>query len=56
MRSAQASPATGIGTSPNSISVWSNPSAPFITSTMQQEAGRRLGFTAKRTMTVAQQL
>ncbi|NDG98143.1 MAG: type I DNA topoisomerase, partial [Proteobacteria bacterium] len=33
-----------------------NPSAPFITSTMQQEAGRRLGFTAKRTMTVAQQL
>ncbi|HEX2326500.1 MAG TPA: DNA topoisomerase, partial [Chloroflexota bacterium] len=32
------------------------PSAPFITSTLQQEAGRRLGFTAKRTMTVAQQL
>ncbi|MBU6289022.1 MAG: type I DNA topoisomerase [Chloroflexi bacterium] len=33
-----------------------NPAAPFITSTMQQDAGRRLGFTAKRTMTVAQQL
>jgi DNA topoisomerase I len=33
-----------------------SPSAPFITSTLQQEAGRRLGFTAKRTMTVAQQL
>jgi DNA topoisomerase-1 len=33
-----------------------NPGAPFITSTMQQDASRRLGFTAKRTMTVAQQL
>ncbi len=32
------------------------PAPPFITSTLQQEAGRRLGFTAKRTMTVAQQL
>lgn len=32
------------------------PSAPFTTSTMQQEASRRLGFTAKRTMSVAQQL
>ena len=32
------------------------PSAPFITSTLQQEASRRLGFTAKRTMMVAQQL
>lgn len=32
------------------------PPAPFITSTMQQEAARRLGFTAKRTMSVAQQL
>jgi DNA topoisomerase I len=29
---------------------------PFITSTLQQEAGRKLGFTAKRTMAVAQQL
>ncbi len=30
--------------------------APFTTSTMQQEASRKLGFTAKRTMAVAQQL
>ncbi|HOE56102.1 MAG TPA: type I DNA topoisomerase [Bacillota bacterium] len=29
---------------------------PFITSTLQQEAYRRLGFTTKRTMVVAQQL
>lgn len=33
-----------------------NPSAPFITSTLQQEASRKLGFTANRTMRVAQQL
>jgi DNA topoisomerase-1 len=33
-----------------------NPAAPFTTSTLQQEASRKLGFTAKRTMTVAQQL
>ena len=32
------------------------PSAPFTTSTMQQEAGRKLRFTAQRTMAVAQQL
>jgi DNA topoisomerase-1 len=32
------------------------PAAPFITSTLQQEASRRLGWTAKRTMVVAQQL
>lgn len=32
------------------------PSAPFTTSTLQQEASKRLGFTAKRTMAVAQQL
>ena len=32
------------------------PSAPFTTSTLQQEASRRLGFTAKRTMAIAQQL
>ncbi len=31
-------------------------SAPFITSSMQQEASRKLGFTARRTMSVAQQL
>ncbi|HSV85991.1 MAG TPA: type I DNA topoisomerase [Levilinea sp.] len=32
------------------------PAAPYVTSTMQQEASRRLGFTAKRTMALAQQL
>ncbi len=32
------------------------PSAPFITSTLQQEAWRKLRFTARRTMVVAQQL
>ncbi len=32
------------------------PSAPFITSTLQQEASRKLSFTTKRTMIVAQQL
>ncbi|NPV57314.1 MAG: type I DNA topoisomerase, partial [Anaerolineae bacterium] len=32
------------------------PSAPFITSTMQQEASRKIGYTARRTMAVAQQL
>lgn len=30
--------------------------APFITSSLQQEASRRLGFTARRTMALAQQL
>jgi DNA topoisomerase-1 len=34
----------------------SSPSAPFITSTLQQEAGRKLRFTASRTMQVAQRL
>ncbi|KTD28000.1 MULTISPECIES: type I DNA topoisomerase [Legionella] len=32
------------------------PAAPFITSTLQQEAARKLGFTARKTMMVAQQL
>ncbi len=32
------------------------PTAPFITSTIQQEAARKLGFSSKRTMSVAQQL
>ena len=34
----------------------SRPSPPFITSTLQQAAANRLGFSAKRTMRVAQQL
>lgn len=33
-----------------------HPAAPFITSTLQQEASRKLGFSAQRTMQVAQQL
>jgi len=33
-----------------------NPPAPFTTSTLQQEAGRKLGFSVKQTMVVAQQL
>jgi DNA topoisomerase-1 len=32
------------------------PPAPFTTSNLQQEAARKLGFTAKKTMVVAQQL
>ena len=34
----------------------SRPSPPFITSTLQQTAAHRMGFTAKKTMRVAQQL
>ena len=33
-----------------------NPAPPFTTSTLQQEASRKLGFSAKRTMQTAQQL
>jgi len=33
-----------------------NPSAPFTTSTLQQEAARKLGFSAKQTMMFAQKL
>lgn len=32
------------------------PQAPFTTSTMQQQAGRRLNFSARKTMSIAQQL
>jgi len=32
------------------------PGAPFITSTLQQEASRRLGFLTRKTMSIAQQL
>src|SRR5690606_22674433 len=32
------------------------PAAPFTTSTLQQEAARKLGFTTSRTMRLAQQL
>jgi DNA topoisomerase-1 len=37
-------------------SVKRNPYAPFTTSTLQQEAVRKLGFSAKKTMQVAQKL
>lgn len=33
-----------------------NPSAPFTTSTLQQEAARKLGFSVKQTMSLAQKL
>jgi DNA topoisomerase-1 len=33
-----------------------NPPAPYTTSTLQQEASRKLSFTARRTMAIAQQL
>jgi len=33
-----------------------NPLAPYTTSTLQQEASRKLGYTARRTMALAQQL
>ncbi|MBI5587639.1 MAG: type I DNA topoisomerase [Deltaproteobacteria bacterium] len=33
-----------------------NPAAPFTTSKLQQESSRKLGFTAKKTMMLAQQL
>jgi DNA topoisomerase-1 len=33
-----------------------NAYAPFITSTLQQQASRQIGYTAKRTMSIAQQL
>ena len=33
-----------------------NPAPPFITSTLQQEAGRKLHFSAQKTMLIAQQL
>lgn len=33
-----------------------NPTLPFTTSSLQQEAARKLGFSARRTMSIAQQL
>ena len=33
-----------------------NPASPFITSTLQQEAARKLGFRTQKTMAIAQQL
>ena len=33
-----------------------NPKPPFTTSTLQQEASRKLGFSASRTMQIVQKL
>lgn len=43
-------------TSVDKKAVRRNPYAPFTTSTLQQEASRKLGFSAKQTMNVAQRL
>lgn len=43
---------TDVSTSPSTR----NPSAPFTTSTLQQDANSRLGFSAKATMSAAQKL
>ena len=40
----------------NQKEVKRNPSSPFITSTLQQEAARKFGMSAKQTMVIAQQL
>lgn len=43
---------TAVETSPGT----KNPSAPFTTSTLQQEASRRLGYPVSKTMQLAQRL
>ena len=43
---------TSVGTRPSTR----NPAPPFTTSTLQQEASRKLGFSPKRTMSIAQRL
>jgi DNA topoisomerase-1 len=48
--------ATATVTEVNERPFTQRPSPPFITSTLQQEAARKLRFTAQRTMGVAQQL
>ncbi len=52
LRTAQPWTVTRVETSPAS----SRPAPPFTTSTLQQEANRKLGFSAQRTMAVAQSL
>jgi DNA topoisomerase-1 len=46
----------GIVTSVEKKKKFRHPSAPFITSSLQQEASNRFGFTTKKTMMLAQQL
>ena len=41
---------------PNGAGATRNPSAPFMTSTLQQEASRKFGFGARQTMNAAQRL
>src|ERR1700761_7763448 len=56
--------AGGTGNGPGALKVLAidrkqrrrNPAPPFTTSTLQQEAARKLGFNARRTMRLAQQL
>jgi DNA topoisomerase I len=56
--------ASGAGATPGTLRVLAidrkqrrrNPAPPFTTSTLQQEAARKLGFNARRTMRLAQQL
>ncbi len=48
--------ATFTVTRKESKEVRKNPSPPFTTSTLQQEAAKRLGFSAKKTMLMAQRL
>ncbi len=49
-------PARYVVTSVRKKDVHQQPAPPFTTSSLQQEASRRLGFSAKRTMAIAQQL
>lgn len=53
---AKLSPATYQVTDREDKPTQSKPSAPFITSTLQQAASTRLGFSVKKTMTLAQRL
>lgn len=55
MRAALISNRFNVGSIESKI-VKRNPAPPFITSTLQQEASRKLGFSAKKTMMIAQQL
>jgi DNA topoisomerase-1 len=64
VRAARAAGGTASGESLGSLRVFAidrkqrrrNPAPPFTTSTLQQEAARKLGFNARRTMRLAQQL
>ena len=55
-RSSASRPAASTSARSRSKRVKRNPYAPFTTSTLQQEASRKLGFGAQQTMRLAQQL